>query len=368
MLVPLFSGKNINRDIEELIKACQICQSLQPAQQKEPLIQTEIPPGPWHTIGTDLFYLKGEEYLLISDYFSKFPFVRKIPKGQSTSQKVANLTKQIISEQGIPTVIRSDNGPHFSGNAYKQFVNAFGIRHETSSPHYPRSNGFIESQVKIVKRTLLKTIETNADPFQSMIALRNTPLDNNTPSPAQILFNRTLADGLPRKPIKPCHLKSTIEGLHQRKEKQAHYYNRTTHPLPALNKDQPIVYHNKMTNRWEPGKIISPNNYPRSYFVQSNTGQSIRRNRNHLRNVPFFEKPCTASMPLMNQQNQRKTEARKTTNTMVELPCSPSSEQPVHERTPARGDNLSPQEQFTTPQTYTTRSGRSVKKPNKYTL
>lgn len=146
--------KNITKDIENVTKECQTCQRHLPSQSKEPLIPTEIPPRAWHTIGTDLFYLNGEEYLIIADYYSKFQFVRKIPKGQSTSHKVATLTKQIISEQGLPEIIRSDSGPHFSGNAYKEFTRRYGIKHETSSPHYPRSNGFIESQVKIVKNTL----------------------------------------------------------------------------------------------------------------------------------------------------------------------------------------------------------------------
>ena len=49
--------KNLNKDIEEMTKSCKVCQELQPNQQREPLLQTEIPPRPWHTIGTDLFTL-----------------------------------------------------------------------------------------------------------------------------------------------------------------------------------------------------------------------------------------------------------------------------------------------------------------------
>ena len=67
--------------------------------------KTEVPPGPWHTIGTDLFYLDDDEYLLIADYCTKSPFVRKIPKGQSTSKHVVGITKQIFSEHGIPQIV-----------------------------------------------------------------------------------------------------------------------------------------------------------------------------------------------------------------------------------------------------------------------
>lgn len=64
--------RELNKDIEKICKACSVCQELQSSQPKEPLISTEIPPRPWHTIGTDLFYLDGSEYLLIADYYSKY--------------------------------------------------------------------------------------------------------------------------------------------------------------------------------------------------------------------------------------------------------------------------------------------------------
>ncbi len=111
-------------------------------------------------VGTDLFYLDNSEYLLIADYYSKYQFVREVPKGQSSSKTIVDMTKQIFSEQGIPQIVRSDNGPHFEGHAYKEFAKQYGFRHITSSPHYARSNGFIESQVKTTKRTMTKAKAT----------------------------------------------------------------------------------------------------------------------------------------------------------------------------------------------------------------
>ena len=75
--------RNLNIDIEEMTKSCTICQELQPKQASEPLIQIEVTPRPWHTVGTDIFYLDDDEFLLIADYYTKYPFVRKILKGNS---------------------------------------------------------------------------------------------------------------------------------------------------------------------------------------------------------------------------------------------------------------------------------------------
>ena len=111
--------KDLNKDTEDMTKSCKVCQELKTNEPREPLLETEPPPRPWQTIGTDLFYLGDDEYLLIADYYTKYPFVRKIPKGQSTSKYVIDITKQIFSEHGIPQIVRSDNGPHFQGHYHR---------------------------------------------------------------------------------------------------------------------------------------------------------------------------------------------------------------------------------------------------------
>ena len=41
------------------------------------------------------FFFDDDEYLIIADYYSKYPFIRKLPRGWSNSKTVVNLTKQI---------------------------------------------------------------------------------------------------------------------------------------------------------------------------------------------------------------------------------------------------------------------------------
>ena len=121
--------------------------SVKSRRRKEPLMPTEIPPRPWHTVSSDLFYLDGSKYLHVADYYSKFTFARKIPPGKSTSKTVIELMKQIFSEHGIPHVVRSDNSPHYNCYSFTEFAQRYGFKHVTSSPHFPSSNGFIESPV-----------------------------------------------------------------------------------------------------------------------------------------------------------------------------------------------------------------------------
>ena len=87
------------KDIDEATKTCNTCEELQHSQQKEPLIDTKVPPRAWRTIGSDLFALDGSKYLVVADYYS---FVRNILSGQSKSSTVVKIIRQLFSEQCIP--------------------------------------------------------------------------------------------------------------------------------------------------------------------------------------------------------------------------------------------------------------------------
>ena len=65
--------------------------------------------------------------------------------------------EELFSVEGIPDEIMSDNGPPFNGKEFSSYLTGLGIRHTTSSPNYPRSNGFIERQIQTVKKAHRKS-------------------------------------------------------------------------------------------------------------------------------------------------------------------------------------------------------------------
>ena len=83
-----------------------------------------------------MFHFEGDKYLIVIDYRSKFPFVRKVRSG-CTSSTIVQIRKNIFSEQGIPLNLKivSDNGPQFSCREYKSFTENWNIQYVTSSPH-----------------------------------------------------------------------------------------------------------------------------------------------------------------------------------------------------------------------------------------
>ena len=69
---------DITKDIEDRVKGCTICQENLSSQPKEPMHSHDIPRGPWIKLGIDLFEHNKKHYILIVDYFSKFPIICKL--------------------------------------------------------------------------------------------------------------------------------------------------------------------------------------------------------------------------------------------------------------------------------------------------
>ena len=163
-------------EIEEMVKRCGTCQEHANAQPKCPMIPMEVPPHAWHTIGADIFHFKGKLYLLMSDYFSKMPFVRQV--GSTSAAASIKVMKAVFSEQGIPHKVISDNNP-FNSVEFNAFADKYGFSVVSSSPEYPRGHGLIERHIQTVKKCMYKCDHSGQDFELALLSLRATPLDSH---------------------------------------------------------------------------------------------------------------------------------------------------------------------------------------------
>ena len=138
----------------------------------------------------DYFYMNGRLYILICDYFSKFPFLFQVKPTSFANLK--DHLQELFSVEGIPDEIMSDNGPPFNGKEFSSYLTGLGIRHTTSSPNYPQSNGFIERQIQTVKRLIEKANSSGRSHQEALTGLRAQPLGDGLPSPSEILHGRSL--------------------------------------------------------------------------------------------------------------------------------------------------------------------------------
>ena len=177
----------IDADIEDYTKRCQECMKRSQVP-KEPLQPHDIPEGPWRKLGIDYFNFNGNSYILICDYFSKFPFLYR---AKTLFWSLRDHLIDLFSIEGYPDEIVSDDGPPFQSKEFAKFLSGLGIKQTTSSPRYPHSNGFIEWHIQTVKTMLSKSSNTRS--FQEVLAdLRTTHIGAGLPSPTEILYRRNL--------------------------------------------------------------------------------------------------------------------------------------------------------------------------------
>ena len=277
---------NINNDLKEMVEKCDICQSQQNSTASIQKYVSEVPPHPWHTLGSDLFYFQRIDFLVVVDYFSKYLIVRKIPS--STSSAVIKELGMIFSEFGNPLVFRSDNGPCYSSQEFKFFMQNWLVEHRTSSPHYPQSNGLAESMVKVSKNLIEKAIKQDLPWNKLLLDYRCTPISSEIPSPAEILFGRKFRSSISILPSQVLN-----DRISKQREliakKEGKFYASTQDfqdRIKALpfEAGQNVWLQNSDSRKFEEAVIREKCREPNSYMVEiPATGQCFRRNSNFIK-------------------------------------------------------------------------------------
>ena len=178
----------MNKDIEYLCKSCKHCQELQPKQPREPMHMHERPATPWTKVGTDLFTANGQDYLIISVYFSRYPVNKRLH--HTSAKTIIAVTKEVFSMFGILREVVSNNGAQFL-TLYNQFCSEGGIQHVTSSPRHPQSNGFIERQIRYIKPIVKKCQRSGGGIDLALVNVRATPIGGVIPSPGRLYGTHT---------------------------------------------------------------------------------------------------------------------------------------------------------------------------------
>ena len=188
---------------------------------------------------------KGHEYLIICNALNKYPFVYKVTS--KSAQSLCMHLLELISQYGPPASLSTENGPPFASDELTEFLMYHHIEHHTSSPHFPRSNGFIERQVRTIKTALNTAFPANKPLASVLLDLRSTPIGPKMPALHEILHNRTIQQ--PGKPSQPIDLEKVRNFLISRR--QASVTNSISHMelepyLNSLQAEKSCVGHQLM--------------------------------------------------------------------------------------------------------------------------
>ena len=259
--------------IERMVAKCSVCLKYQRENQKEPLLPHEVPQRPWQKLGADIFELNSNSYLIVVDYYSKYPELC-ILKDKTASSVVTSM-KSVFARHGIPDEVVADNMP-FSSKAFCKFASEWGFKVSTSSPRYPQSNGMSERAIQTIKNLLKKACEDGNDPYIVLLEYRNTPISGLKESPAQLLMSRMLNSKLPtvESLLKPRVVDNPQQKLQQRSGKPKMYYDRNAKLLPSIKEGEAARVRKGKT--WEPATVIAQHTAPRSYIVKTPDGTAYR--------------------------------------------------------------------------------------------
>lgn len=251
-----FYWPNMSKEVEEYILKCRICQKYQRANQKEVLQEQDPPERPWQKVSCDFFFLKGKQYLLMIDYFSKY--VELKPLNSSTAPAVINVLKSIFATHGLPEEFVSDGGPPFDSHLMKKFLKECDIQPHVTSPHFHRANGQVERCVQTIKKSLTKAAEDGKDLYAVLLDYRIQSA-KDMPSPAELLMGRRLRSFLPSHPdlLKPkFKIKEACIALKERQAKQKKYADKHATHLQELPNKANVWFKHKMNEPWKQGSII----------------------------------------------------------------------------------------------------------------
>lgn len=269
----------MRKHLEDTVNKCHICleHRVNNAEPLKPTLPTE---RPWQKVASDLFDWKQTPYLLVVDYFSRYPEVVKL--SSTSSKAVIQHLKTIFARHGIPEIVMSDNGPQYSSEDFKVFARDYDFVHQTSSPHFPQSNGAVERCVQTIKRQLNKS----TDPQLALMEYRSTAMFHGY-SPAQLLMGRQIRTTLPRH---PSHLTPQWPDLQEIKEKERLYKVQMKKNFDQRHAAKRLSPLKEGDSVWvkqsqKQGTVTREATAPRSYVVQMGTGV-LRRNRRHLIPLP----------------------------------------------------------------------------------
>ena len=267
----------IDIDLQEKVRKCKQCQINQKSPALAPLHPWDWPKRPWARIHIDhAGPFQGKIFLVVVDAHSKWLEVVTVPT--TSSQATIKVLRTIFATHGLPELIVSDNGTSFTSWEFQQFTKRNGIRHVTTAPYHPASNGLAERAVQILKEGLRKMVDGDIDTRLARILYRYRMMPHSTTgvSPAELLMGRKLRSHLDL--LQPDISSQVL--IKQAAQKAG--FDKTSKERTFKIEDPVYVRNFSHGNKWLSG-IITKMHGLRTIEVRLSDGRIVRRHLDHIR-------------------------------------------------------------------------------------
>ncbi|KAM4030672.1 uncharacterized protein ACNLHF_018326 [Anomaloglossus baeobatrachus] len=184
---PYWVAPGFRQYASQRIKACHICQQHNPGQL------TKTPQRHMPKTFAPFQRVQIYEFVLVCvDLFSGWP--EAYPVSSATARITAKkLACELVPRFGLPEVIESDRGTHFTGQVFQNTCALLGIQSALHTPYHPQSSGKVERLNGTLKLKLAKAVEETGRPWTeclpiALYSIRTTPQGKHRLSPFEILF------------------------------------------------------------------------------------------------------------------------------------------------------------------------------------
>lgn len=181
----------INQDVEKSVHLCRQCQETSSSPPAAPLSPWKWPSRPWSRLHLDFAGpLEGKFILIVIDAHSKW--IEAAATSSTSSKVVIEHLRTLFAQFGIPESVVTNNGTGFVSEEFQSFLKTNGVRHTTSAPYHPSSNGLAEHAVQIVKKGLRKITSGSMSTrlAKVLFSYRITPQGTTGLAPAELLLGR----------------------------------------------------------------------------------------------------------------------------------------------------------------------------------
>lgn len=193
-----FYWPGINKDIENLAMSCENCVVNKASPPKNVLQTWNWPENIFERIHIDYFGpFLNKHFLIVLDAHSKW--IEVFSTSTPTSNFTIRALETTFSRFGFPKVVVSDNARYFTSTEFENFMHICGIKHVTSPPFHPQSNGAAENSVKNVKLALKnclgknKSVDIDSALNKFLFDYRNVPHGTTGVAPSYLMFNREIS-------------------------------------------------------------------------------------------------------------------------------------------------------------------------------
>ena len=150
--------ESVRKDVIEHVGECVPCK-LRKVYQGRPLILVMKYPRVSRQVHMDLpgplvKTKRGHQLILVvKDHLTKFVWLFPI-RSKKAEEIAQQLVDKVFSTFGIPRDFHSDKGTEFVNQLVAKISHIFRVQRISTTPYNPRSNGFVENYIKILKDQL----------------------------------------------------------------------------------------------------------------------------------------------------------------------------------------------------------------------